>query len=116
MVASEVAPWAKTGGLADVLSGLPSALDDLGHRVTVVLPRYRNVQVPASEAVARRVTVGAVTYDVVFHLAPLPRTRRVIFVDCPALFDREGYYGVGGVDYSDNDRRFALLAAAALDM
>jgi starch synthase len=65
---------------------------------------------------ARRVTVGASTYDVVLHLASLPRTRRVVFVDCPELFDREGYYGVGGVDYSDNDRRFALLSAAALDM
>ncbi len=116
MVASEVAPWAKTGGLADVLSGLPSALDDLGHRVTVVLPRYRNVQPPAGETIARRVTVGTFTYDVVLHVASIPRTRRVVFVDCPVLFDREGYYGVGGVDYPDGDRRFALLSVAALDM
>ena len=116
MVASEVAPWAKTGGLADVLSGLPDALDTLGHQVTVVLPKYRSVRLPASESVSRRVLVGQTSYDVVLHTASLPRTRRVVFVDCPPLFDREGYYGTGGHDFPDNDRRFALLSAAALDL
>jgi len=53
MVASEVAPWAKTGGLADVLSGLPEALDRLGHRVTIVLPRYRGMTLPAAESTTR---------------------------------------------------------------
>ena len=43
MVASEVAPFAKTGGLADVLGALPQALSRLGHDVEVVMPRYRGV-------------------------------------------------------------------------
>ena len=116
MIASEVAPWAKTGGLADVLSGLPDALDALGHRVTIVLPRYRNMHLPASETIARRVSVGAFEHDVVFHVAELPgSSRRVVFVECPSLFDREGVYGTGGRDYADNDRRFGLLSTAALD-
>jgi starch synthase len=96
---------------------LPAALDELGHRVTVVLPRYRNTQIPAAASViARRVSAGSVTTDVVMHLAPLSENRRVAFVDCPPLFDRDGYYGTGGVDYPDNDRRFAVLTTAALDL
>ena len=43
MVASEVHPFAKTGGLADVLGALPRALAKLGHQVDVVMPRYRGV-------------------------------------------------------------------------
>ena len=41
--------------------------------------------------------------------------RRVVFVEAPALFDRAGIYGEGGSDYVDNDRRFGLLALAALE-
>src|SRR5262245_29565436 len=116
MIASEVAPWAKTGGLADVLSGLPEALDALGHQVTVVLPRYRGLKLPPSESVVRQVTVGSATFEVALHLASLPRTRRVVFVDYPPFFDRDGIYGVGGYEFPDNDRRFALLTVAALDL
>jgi starch synthase len=115
MVASEVAPWAKTGGLADVLAGLPHALEALGHQLTIVLPRYRTVTLPEATTVRRDVVVGAVPHDVTFHLAsPSPR-RRVVYVDYPPFFDRDAYYGIGSRDYPDNDRRFALLCAAALD-
>ena len=116
MIASEAAPWAKTGGLADVLSGLPEALDALGHHVVVVLPKYRGITLPPVDSVARVVTVGSSSFDVTFRIASLPRTRRVVFVDCPPLFDRDGFYTVGGRDHPDNDRRFALLSAAALDL
>jgi starch synthase len=116
MIASEVAPWAKTGGLADVMAGLPDALDALGHRVTIVLPRYRSVSLPEVESARRRVTIGSLDYEVVFQIARMPRARRIVFVECPPLFDREGIYGSGDADYPDNDRRFGLLCAAALDL
>ena len=48
MVGSEVLPFSKTGGLADVLGALPIALGKLGHRVTVVTPKYRGVQAQGS--------------------------------------------------------------------
>jgi starch synthase len=114
-IASEAAPWAKTGGLADVLGGLPDALDGLGHAVTLVIPKYRGVTLPETQTVTRRVTLGAFAHDVSFHTAQLSERRRVVFVDCPALFDREALYGTKAGDYPDNDRRFGLLSTAALD-
>jgi starch synthase len=115
MVASEVAPFSKTGGLADVVAGLPDALDRLGHRVTVVVPLYRGVTVPASSSYSQPVALGQSVYDVTFHVARVGSRRRVVFVDAPPLFDRPGIYGEGGQDYADNDRRYGLLARAALE-
>ena len=116
MVASEVTPFAKTGGLGDVLGALPEALDRLGHRTTLVVPKYRVVNPPAGERVTRRVRVGARTRDAVLHVASLSPRRRIVFVDVPELFDRDGFYTQGGVDFPDNAERFAFLAAAALDV
>lgn len=56
MVASEVAPHAKTGGLADVLGSLPTALRELGHDVRVLMPRYSSVELPPN-ATAKNVLV-----------------------------------------------------------
>ena len=54
MVSSEMAPWAKVGGLGDVAAGLPEALDHLGHSVTSVVPLYRGItpHTPANFATA----------------------------------------------------------------
>jgi len=114
MVASEAAPWAKTGGLGDVLGALPDALDRLDHRVTVVLPAYRHVNLPPGDVIASPVHVGVTAYDIRLHVATLSERRRFVFVDYPPYFDRDGYYSSGGREYPDNDRRFALLAMAAL--
>ena len=116
MVASEVSPWAKTGGLADVTGALPEALERLGHSSTTVLPRYRGVTVPdAARRVPMRVTLGVVEYDAVLHVVQVSEHRRVVFVDIPALFDRAGLYTTDGRDFPDNADRFGMLAAAALD-
>src|ERR1700682_1207266 len=92
MIGSEAQPFAKTGGLADVLGSLPSALARLGWDVLVALPEYRGVsagglvdEVP--------VTVGGYTGDVGFFEAPLGDGARALLVDCPDLFDRDGIYG-----------------------
>ncbi len=114
MVSSEAAPWAKTGGLADVLSGLPAALARLGHHVTVVLPKYRGIEPDTKEVVSGEVALGAVRYAVRWHVLAGGAVRTV-FVDCPVLFDRDGYYGQAGQDFPDNADRFALLSTAALD-
>src|SRR5258708_4963101 len=93
MVSSEMTPWAKTGGLADVLGALPVALERLGHDVTVVLPRYRGNTAAGSRAFGARLHLGAVNVEVTLSVADLSEHRRVVFVDCPPLFDRDGLYG-----------------------
>jgi starch synthase len=115
MVASEVGPWAKTGGLADVLSALPAALEARGHQVTVVLPQYRGVSLPPGERHPHRFSVGSAVRDVVFHASTISPGRRVVFVECPDLFDRDGFYGSHGRDFADNAERFGTLAVAALE-
>jgi starch synthase len=119
-VASEVAPYAKTGGLADVLGALPRALAALGHEVTVVAPRYRAID-PERFGLARRLRglaapLGRDTVAVGVYEGQSPATPRVraYLIDHPPSFDREGLYGDRNGDFPDNARRFALLSSAAL--
>ena len=119
-VASEVAPYSKTGGLADVLGGLPRALAALGHEVAVVTPRYRSID-PERFGLARRLRglatpLGADTVAVGVYEGQAPSTPRVrvYLVDHKPSYDREGLYGDAKGDYADNARRFALLGSAAL--
>jgi starch synthase len=93
MVASEAIPYAKTGGLADVLGALPAALARLGHQVDVVIPRYRGISLHETQE-------GGVG---------------MIFLDSPHYFDREFLYGIGNKDYDDNAARFHFLCRGALE-
>ena len=111
MVASEAVPFAKTGGLADVVGALPRALVRLGHVVDVVMPRYRGVTV--GDVVRQLpVTLGRQVIDVTCH-AVVADGVRTIFVDHAAYFDRDHLYGIAGRDYADNAERFAFLCEAA---
>lgn len=116
MVASEGAPFSKTGGLGDVMGSLPRALDRLGHRVAVVLPRTRGIDVERYPFRHARIRLGRAHHDVRFVQVRASDRLRTTLVDCPELYDREGLYGVGAQDYTDNARRFALLARAALEL
>ncbi len=114
MIASEVAPYSKTGGLADVASALPQALGRAGHDVTVVTPRYRGVA--AGQWIADvSAAVAGTTFTAGLFAEPLGPGARVLFVDCPPLFDRAGLYNTGQVDFEDNPLRFAFLTIAALE-
>ena len=113
MVASEAIPWAKTGGLADVLGALPRALARLGHQADVVIPRYRNIT--AGQPAGRlSVAIGARVADAPAYVLENDGVR-MVFVDQPAYFDRPSLYGDGNRDYPDNAQRFAFLARAALE-
>jgi starch synthase len=114
LIGAEALPFAKTGGLADVLAALPAALARLGWSATVALPRYRGVEA-GTIAETFPVTVGAFTRDVTFHETPMTDGAQALLIDCPDLYDRDALYGAGGVDYPDNARRFALLSRAALE-
>ncbi len=119
MVASEATPFAKTGGLADVLGALPAALTERGENVAVVLPAYRENRYPRATREAYRnlwIPVGP-GYMVQIQETTIQQTgdRGVTyyFVQCPALYDRDGIYGSGQADFPDNHLRFAVLAMAA---
>ena len=115
MVTPEATPFAKTGGLADVAGALPAALGRLGHRVTVVLPRYRGVE--AGTRIAEvPVTLGPDRLVATYTERPVTEGVRAILVGCPELYDRDQLYGAGTVDYPDNPRRFAFLSRAALEL
>jgi starch synthase len=115
MVASEATPFAKTGGLADVLGALPAALQPLGERTAVVMPAYRQNQHPSQPQIAYRslwIPIGPGYLVDIFQATE--RNVTFYFVNCPALFDRDGIYGTGGADYPDNHLRFGVLSMAAL--
>ena len=118
MVTPEAHPFAKTGGLAEVAAALPQALAALGHDVTLVLPRYRRVDISATKAIPISFRLGnrPVSLSILEQQPPtgIPGVK-VAFVDAPDLFDRDGLYGDARGDYPDNPWRFAVLSRAALE-
>jgi len=117
MVASEAAPFCKTGGLADVLGALPEALKQRGENVGVVIPAYRSNRYPTPvQEVYRnlRIALGK-GYNVDLYACALHDVP-FYFVDCPELYDRDGIYNSGGADYPDNHLRFAVLSMAAIEV
>lgn len=117
MVATEYAPIAKTGGLADMVAGLAGALAARGHDVRVVLPRYRGLEreplefTNLGEPLVSPVKAGAGHPE--WRLEALPHSAgqpRVYLADCPPLFGGASIYGDG----EREALRFALLCHAAL--
>jgi starch synthase len=122
--ASECVPYAKTGGLADVVGALPPELVKLGHEVTVYVPLYAVVR-----ARLEADTGGECKYAARSITIPFQDSNRFAgivdggkrggvqyyFVDCPELFDRQGLYGTRAGDYPDNWERFGLFCRAVLE-
>ncbi len=120
-VTSEVAPLAKTGGLADVCGALPAELARQGHRVSVVMPAYRGCfhQGLAIQDTGHRLElpIGQRLVSAQLLETTLPESDVPVYlVQQAAFFDRPGLYGEGGRDYPDNCERFVLLARAALEL
>ena len=118
-IVSEVDPFAKTGGLADVAAALPKALASLGHDVRIVMPLYRQVNRQQwgiqSTELRVAVTVGPQPYEGRVWQTRLPDSEvRVYCMEQPALFDREGLYQREGKDHPDNLTRFSFFSQAAL--
>ncbi|HSS93304.1 MAG TPA: glycogen/starch synthase, partial [Candidatus Dormibacteraeota bacterium] len=111
---SELAPFAKSGGVADVAASLSKELRRLAHDVRVVMPRYRQVDVgkhglkPVVSDL--QVPLGAQTVSATILEGRLGEMV-VYFVDCPALYDRDGMYGFG-----DDDARSVFFSRALLEM
>jgi len=120
-VTSEVAPWSKTGGLADVCGSLPQALVARGHRVMVIAPRYLN------QSKNDKLYEGAFDTCVKSKLGCFGDAHEVgyfhqvrngvdyVFVDHPSYQRPGGLYGDSFGVYGDNQFRFTLLAHAACE-
>ncbi|HXW62257.1 MAG TPA: glycogen synthase GlgA [Candidatus Acidoferrales bacterium] len=114
-VASEGVPYSKTGGLADVIGGLPRALSALGHEVMVLLPRYRGTK--TKSVLASSVTISLdseLRFPAIVEGMPVAGVRH-LFVDDPEFFDRPQFYGDSNGDYADNAERFAEFSRAAIE-
>ena len=119
-ISSECTPFAKTGGLGDVVAGLPKALRALGHDARVLIPLYSLIdrqKFDVKPSITACVHMGAA----VEHWVGLYETKMddivpVWFLDYGAYFGRPGIYDGPGGHYMDNAFRFALLCKAALQI
>ncbi|MBI3811477.1 MAG: glycogen synthase GlgA [Nitrospirae bacterium] len=118
--ASEVSPFAKTGGLADVAGSLPTALARLGHEVKVVMPRYGSVdeiRQPLKSCGGFSVRLAGKDYPFTLWTCQLPDSPvEVLFLSHDGLFGRPGLYQEKGKDYPDNLERFAAFSRAVLEV
>ena len=117
LASSEVAPFAKTGGLGDVTSSLGRYLGEAGHDVRLFLPLYGNLRegrdtlIPVEFLQGVPVHLGGREYTISVHTAPIPGSSQwVHFVSCPPLYARKSIYCMDG----DEHLRFGLLSVAAL--
>ncbi len=120
IASSEIAPFAKTGGLGDVVGSLPKALERLGLRVSLIMPAYRSVLQGklALENTGVRFTVpisdrreeGSLLKATTGSAIP------VYFIRADRYFDRDYLYGTPEKDYADNAERFTFFARAILEV
>lgn len=116
-VASECAPFVKTGGLADVIGAVPKALTPLGLEARVILPAY-----PAMQALAAKGKEVWASDDLQGGAARLLACQAegldLLLLDAPHLFDRPGniYLGADGQDWPDNAQRFGALSFVAAEV
>jgi starch synthase len=121
-VASEAYPLVKTGGLGDVLHGLPHALHARGADIRLLLPGYRALlrQLDPIRILGWcevRGTEGMVSARIL-EARPPGLDFPLWVVDCPPLFDRPGnpYVDASGQDWPDNAERFAVFARVAAQL
>jgi starch synthase len=115
---SECEPYAKVGGLGDVVQSLAVALKNLKNDVRIVLPKYGSIEkISGCEIVGGPMIVN-MGYGVEF--SQLLRTERggvpIYFIEFDRYFARNGIYGEWGGSYHDNWERFAFFCRAAIDM
>ena len=114
ILAAEIVPFAKVGGLADVVGALPKSLAELGHDVRLAMPRYGQVDPERFKlnTVLDAVTVNMTNFQVQVSVrqGAIGDAVPVYMIDAPRYFERENIYG-----YTDDGERFILFCRAALE-
>jgi len=120
LASSEVHPFSKTGGLADMVVALGKSLATAGHRVGIVTPLYRGIRkkFPTIKSTYFRLDLplghlGAQGELMHYEMAP---NLTIYFVDQPGFYDRASLYGEGGADYPDNAARFVYLSKCVVQI
>ena len=117
-VASEVAGFAKSGGLADVASALPKTLKKLKHNVKVVMPRYYSIDKSKLKSIGSMAVPMGIwgTFWCEVFTTKMDKVD-VYFIDYEKYFGRSGLYNdENGYSYIDNDERFVFLSKAAFEV
>ena len=120
LASSEVHPYSKTGGLADMAGSLAKALVRAGHKVAVLTPLYSGIRerFPGLKKFDWRIDLPLGNRRVqadILTVEPLPGLT-IYFVDQPAFFNRPGLYTEKGADYSDNAERFIFFSKCVVQM
>ena len=120
MIASEIAPFAKTGGLADVVGTLAIALERYGHELCLIMPAYRSAlqgQFALEETpIKLSVPVSTEQQTASVFKAAMGKNIAVYLVRADRYFDRDALYGTAEGDFVDNAERFTFLSRAALEI
>ena len=123
-VASEVSPFAKTGGLGDVTGAFPKELKNKNHEVRVIMPKYKTInerKYILREVIRLKdipVTINGVTKTINVKSAFLPDSKvQIYFIEIPEFFGRNGIYTdqATGKDFEDNAQRYAYFCKGALE-
>ena len=107
IISSEVVPFSKTGGLADVVGALPSALERLGEEVIILTPFYKNALL--EDFKTKNIRPGVL-------LSKAGKNIKVYFIQNDKYFSRSGLYGTQQGDYPDNLERFSFFSRACLEL
>jgi starch synthase len=120
LASSEVYPFSKTGGLADMVGALARALVKAGHEAVVVTPLYRGIRekYPAMRRVDYKFDLPLGVRHVAAELWELKRQgeARILFVDHPGYFDRAGIYLENNLSYADNAERFIFFSKCVVNL
>ncbi len=120
MVSSEVTPFAQTGGLGEVMNGLPAALVGLGVEVDVLMPKYRRIT-PEDFPIEKLdlhvdIDLNAKRISAGFWQLRDRQGVRYLFLENDHYYNREGLYGTKDKDYKDNSERFVFFCRSAISM
>lgn len=120
IVCPEANPFARSGALAEVIYGLSKALSQNGHRVTVVLPLYRQVKesgnkvTSVGKSLAIPLSFKALTAEI--YSAQITPELNFYFIGQDSFYDRDGLYGTPFGDYQDNAERFIFFSRAVPEL
>jgi starch synthase len=115
LASSEVHPYSKTGGLADMVGALAKSLADEGHQVGIVTPLYRGVRdrFPKIKRFEWKMDLPLGEDHYPAQVWTLPHGKATVyFIDQPGFYDRKTLYQENGLDFPDNAERFIFFSKA----